>query len=124
MNYLATEIASVLGRSADEIDRETSLANLGIDSLMTVELKNRIELETVVNIPVMELMNGPTLRKLAEILIAQIEGKTDSVEATTAIQVATDPENQKAGEILDRIDELSEQDIDALLSEMEPEVAE
>ena len=41
-SYLSEQVARVLGLSASRLDVEQPLSNLGLDSLMAVELKNRI----------------------------------------------------------------------------------
>lgn len=128
IGYLAGELALVLGRNAEDIDHDTSLSKLGFDSLMTVELKNRIEQEAVVSIPVMELMNGPSLRQLAAVLLRQIEGTGSAGEAAAAVvpAIAGVPSalnGKDTGQLLDRLHQMPEDEIDALLAEVDPDGA-
>jgi len=63
----------VLGAAPAKLDVEKSLTQLGLDSLMAVELRNWIEGELRLSLPTVELMSGPTVVRLAELLLAQIE---------------------------------------------------
>ncbi len=69
---LRDKVARVLGTSADRLDGEKPLLNLGIDSLMAVELRNWIEQELRVNLPIMELMRSPSLSRLTDPLLEQL----------------------------------------------------
>ena len=129
--YLAEELANVLGASAADMDTTISLSNLGLDSLMTVELKNRIEQETGVNLPIMEIMRGPSLDELSQLVVKQFDGPTadgtdigpaEKIEPSVMEELdAATPEMQSAEELLARIDELSEEEIDAAMSQIQDE---
>src|SRR5262249_21302122 len=64
--------AAVLGHAAPRVDLETPLTQLGLDSLMAIELKNEIEAAAAVPIPVTTLITGPSLRELADGVLARI----------------------------------------------------
>lgn len=66
------ELSRVLRLPADRIDPEQSLTNLGLDSIMAIELKNRIERAFEVSIPIAMLIEGPSLRALAGKVVAQM----------------------------------------------------
>jgi acyl transferase domain-containing protein/acyl carrier protein len=68
-NYLSEQIASVLNLSSSKLDAHQQLNRLGIDSLMSVELKNRISSDLHVTVPVATFLRGVTLEQLtAQIL--------------------------------------------------------
>jgi acyl transferase domain-containing protein/acyl carrier protein len=67
--YLNDCIARVLGYSALKLDAQQQLNRLGIDSLMAVELRNRIGADLDVVIPVAAFLQGITFEQL----ITQIE---------------------------------------------------
>jgi thioester reductase-like protein len=69
---LREKVARVLGSSASRLDMEKPLLNLGLDSLMAVELRNWMESELQVNVPIVELMRSPSLARLAELLLEQL----------------------------------------------------
>ena len=64
-NYLGQQIARVLGLSTPAIDRYQQVNRLGIDSLMAVELKNRVQADLQVQVPVATFLQGITLEQLS-----------------------------------------------------------
>jgi thioester reductase-like protein len=69
---LREKVARALGSSASRVDMEKPLLDLGIDSLMAVELRNWMEGELQVMVPITELMRSPSLGRLSELLLAQL----------------------------------------------------
>lgn len=86
MAYIQSQLAQVLGMSAGQIDAHTSLAYLGLDSLMAVELKNRLETNLKLVLPVTALLRGPNPRELAELLLAQIVEPDDQKYSGVAVE--------------------------------------
>jgi acyl carrier protein len=62
--YLQHEAARVLGVPSDRLERDVPLGSLGFDSLMAVQLKNRIETDLKVAMPMMEFLQGPSVDML------------------------------------------------------------
>jgi acyl transferase domain-containing protein/acyl-CoA synthetase (AMP-forming)/AMP-acid ligase II/acyl carrier protein len=104
---LREQAARVLRLSATALDIDQPLNNVGIDSLMAIELKNRIEADLGVTVPMVKFLEGPTVRDLAAYVSARFAG------APTAGPAPSD-----AGQLLDRLDDLSDDQVDALLAEM------
>ena len=63
--FIATQVAGVFGTAEEKVDRTARLTDLGLDSLMTLELTNRMERELGVRIPMGTLVSGPTIVELA-----------------------------------------------------------
>lgn len=73
--FMSEQVAKVLRTSAAKIDRKRPLNEIGVDSLMAVELIHQIEGQSGIAIPTAQLMNGaPTVDKLAEMLLANLTG--------------------------------------------------
>jgi acyl carrier protein len=70
--YLSESLARVFGLSSDKFDPGLSLYNLGLDSLTAVELKNRVETELLVVIPLEKLLQGPSVRQLGVEILEQL----------------------------------------------------
>ncbi|MCB0190966.1 MAG: SDR family NAD(P)-dependent oxidoreductase [Anaerolineae bacterium] len=69
MQHLRTETAKVLGlRSPNQIDPRQSVFDLGLDSLMAVELRNQIATGLELTLPSTLLFDYPTLESLADYL--------------------------------------------------------
>ncbi len=72
---LAEEIGAVLRLTPDKVDTGKSIFDLGMDSLMALELKLGIEDRFGIEIPVMALSEGGSLNTLAEQIVAQLKGE-------------------------------------------------
>jgi len=59
-------LAKISGQEANEIDAGASLSRLGIDSLMANQLLLWLQTSFQVEVPLVRLMQGPTVRELAE----------------------------------------------------------
>jgi acyl carrier protein len=66
------EIARVLGHTSLKLDAHQQLNRLGIDSLMSIELKNRIVSDLNVVIPVTTFLQGVTFEQLITLIVEQI----------------------------------------------------
>lgn len=71
-NYLANQIAAILGYSSGDLDQTQSISMMGLDSLMAVELKNRIEMDMGVVVPMVQLIEGPSVSQLAQIVFDKL----------------------------------------------------
>ena len=78
---LKTEISEILRVAPDKIDDMGSVYDLGLDSLMGVELALAIESRFGVKLPVMVLSDSPTVAKLADRIIAQLRGNHADAES-------------------------------------------
>ncbi|WP_158607987.1 type I polyketide synthase [Nocardia panacis] len=67
-DYLATQIAAVLGISEDEVDRGQPMDRLGLDSLMAADVRNRLRRDHDRYLTISELLTAPSLRELARTL--------------------------------------------------------
>lgn len=73
INYLKSRIARVLGRSSSlQLASDLSLNELGLDSLMAIELKNCISVELDVDIQMQKLIEGISIEELASTLSEQL----------------------------------------------------
>jgi acyl transferase domain-containing protein/acyl carrier protein len=95
---LKDHLASVLRTSAEGLDVEESLTQLGIDSLMAVELKNRIETDLGLPTPVGDLLEGPSLSMLAASLCRRLD---DAPARETPVEEP--PSRAGSGPVSDRI---------------------
>ncbi|MGH7221894.1 MAG: SDR family NAD(P)-dependent oxidoreductase, partial [Gemmataceae bacterium] len=103
------KVARVLGTSVDRLDGDKPLLNLGIDSLMAVELRNWIEQELRLNLPIMELMRSPSLSRLTDLLLELLAASETPAVPPAKPQAAAD-------DLLAKIEEMPGEDVDALLT--------
>ncbi len=71
-DYVADQASKTLGISASQLDRAKPLAEMGLDSLMGIELKNAIEAELEIDIPVEEFSQDTTVTSLATAVAALV----------------------------------------------------
>jgi thioester reductase-like protein len=102
LEIVREKVARVLGTRSEKIVVDRSLMDMGLDSLMGFELRNWIEGELRINVPVVELMQGPTVQKLTTLILAQLEKGETSASPTSSESFTdhlsllnTDPEKAK-----------------------------
>lgn len=70
LGLVATATASVLGRSsADALTPATKFTEVGVDSLMAVELRNNLQAKTGATLAVTVVFENPTLAELAAVVL-------------------------------------------------------
>lgn len=72
IELLQGEVGEILQISPDKIDPTRSMYDMGLDSLMGVELVAALESRFGTRLPVMALSQSPTIAKLAEKIIEQL----------------------------------------------------
>lgn len=82
VEMLKIEVGEILRISADKIDETRSIYDMGLDSLMGVELVVALESRFGIRLPVMSLNENPTIAKLAEFILSKLKGQ-DGSEAGT-----------------------------------------
>jgi acyl carrier protein len=112
------EAASVLGVRPDEIDPQHGLFEMGMDSLMSVELRARLERAVGRRLPATLTFNYPNVRAL----VLYLDGLIASAPVTPAATPAATPASRSAAApptatLDDLSDDLSEDEIAAMLSD-------
>jgi hypothetical protein len=87
---------------------------------MAVELRNWIERDLRLNLPAVELLRGPSVLQLSDLLLEQIS-RRDSPEPATEPMAPSSTEAGASGlqDLLEKVDDMSHADLDALLDSME-----
>ncbi|GIV95381.1 MAG: polyketide synthase [Herpetosiphonaceae bacterium] len=78
--YLQQLAARVLRLDLAEIDIAQPLNTLGLDSIMALEFKNTIAEDTGVTLPIVAILQGPSISKFAEQILEQIRPSTEDDE--------------------------------------------
>ena len=87
---IAAQVGAVLGTDASRLDKDTPLTNLGLDSLMAIELVNRIEEKLGMTMPMGSVLNGPNIRDLSiPVLEKLIEAGGNRVGTSSGIDVSS-----------------------------------
>jgi NADP-dependent 3-hydroxy acid dehydrogenase YdfG/acyl carrier protein len=90
------EVAQILAIGADRIDPARSLHDLGLDSLMAVELALGLEQRFGIQLPVMMLNESPTAGKVTQRIVEKLlgGGEADESVASTVDAVVKDMAKQ------------------------------
>ncbi|MBA2682237.1 MAG: SDR family NAD(P)-dependent oxidoreductase, partial [Ktedonobacteraceae bacterium] len=120
-DFLRQQIAQVLRMVPSKIDRHTSFRILGLESLVAVELRNRLENNLGVALPVTIVWTYPTVQTLAEYLLIKLTSELVEEETTAEIEEAQaqHSDNQQLRESTDasNMEHLTDEEISQLLIE-------
>ena len=122
--FISEQLSRVLRIDVDELDIHQSLGNLGIDSLMAVELRNHVQASLGIVIPVAQLLQDPSIAQLAQGILDQLAGTSASlgeVTINTDSSSANEAESQQgllAEQALEKLDTMSDEEVEAMLSQM------
>ncbi|KAK8011002.1 polyketide synthase [Apiospora arundinis] len=72
---MAKQVSTFLGKDAESVDINQTLAVAGVDSLVAIELRNWWSNNLVVEVTVLELMNGGTMEQLGELAVQRLKKK-------------------------------------------------
>ena len=82
-SYLHAQAAAVLGLARERLPLEQPLDGLGMDSLMAIELRNRVERDLNVTLPAVAFLEGPTVSELVEKIQTHLGDEEAGVEPIT-----------------------------------------
>jgi aryl carrier-like protein len=83
--YLRQQVAQLIGFAGDQVDLDTGLSELGVDSLMAVRLRNRMKADWNLDVSVSLLMENRSVRSLAEALEANADAAPETAMVEGAI---------------------------------------
>jgi myxalamid-type polyketide synthase MxaE and MxaD len=116
--HIRAEVAQVLGASSPQtIDVNRGLFELGMDSLMSIELKDRLEASVGQSLPSTLVFNYPSVRDLAGYLASRVATAEEmrSGAAALALEVTSQQPKDEQLAVPPEADELSEDQIAELL---------
>ena len=114
--HVLKEIALIMGASPSSLDLDTAMINLGIDSLMAVELKNRVELDFGIQLNATQFLGGLTLGGMIDLLYEHAVNRLPC--SATALPTQRETKRtiaENAENLVDNLDQLSEEQVDSLL---------
>ena len=115
--YIRTQVAKVMGLGSTQLNVDQPLNTMGLDSLMAVELRNRIKIDSALDVPLVKFMEDFSISSLA----AEMNQLLEAAHASRP-PVETGGDRQlkgvsalEAGRILSRLDQLTDEEVETLL---------
>jgi acyl carrier protein len=121
ISRMRERIVTVLGlESSDELASHRGFFDMGMDSLMALELKNALQSDLAVSIAPTLVFEHPTIEDLSDYLLKEVLHLETIQPQPAARAMAAGASVEMAGlsdhELLDRIEELSEEQVDEMLA--------
>lgn len=111
-------VAASLGVPPGSLDRDRPIRELGFDSLMALETRNRVQRGAAVTVPVVRLLDGSSIRELARFV--REDARRGAPGTSAAAPDVVTPEAARA--LLARLSDLTDDDVDALLVRLQSQV--
>ncbi|MBR8835868.1 MAG: amino acid adenylation domain-containing protein [Stigonema ocellatum SAG 48.90 = DSM 106950] len=92
-SYLQEQVAQVFKVAPSQLDEQQPLSTVGLDSLMAIELQNRIETNLGVVLPMARFLEGSSIDQLAGEVLAQLTASPIPRETTLASALSANIEN-------------------------------
>lgn len=110
-NYIRAQLAEILGfHSSDDIDPRQGFFRMGMDSIMTMQLRNRLETTLGHSLPPTVAFEYPTVDSLVDFIAEMI-----LEPEVSAIRQVNTPEKQELSDVDIECEHLSEEELVALL---------
>lgn len=82
--YLSKELGRIMGIDPEDLENDQPLANYGVDSLMAMELKTNLEQRLKFELPMSQLMEGPSIASLSRFTADAFSGNSGDVMVSDA----------------------------------------
>ena len=118
-DQLRRTVAGVFDCAVDDIEPDDILDDVGLDSMMAMDFRIRINTTFAIDLPVLEILRGVSVNSLSVRVLAEVDTLHGGDTA-----VAVEPAEPADDDVDGLIDALSDDDLRRLLLELEEESAE
>jgi acyl transferase domain-containing protein/NADPH:quinone reductase-like Zn-dependent oxidoreductase/SAM-dependent methyltransferase/acyl carrier protein len=99
-DLVATQVSGVMGVQPKEIDRDGSLTQMGLDSLMALDLTNRMERASGLRLPMSALLGKPSVRSLSQMILDRLTRTDMNRQAPGGFSNRTESDQEPLGDVL------------------------
>lgn len=78
-DFLQKQAARILGMDSARLSLDKPLDTMGLDSLMAMELKNRLESKLNIQLPISSLLQGPTVTELVTQILEHVDEPANNI---------------------------------------------
>jgi acyl carrier protein len=98
-SYLADNLGRIVKQPVAKIDVNRPLIKLGLDSLMSVELRNRISTDLGVALPILKIITSRSIVHLASQVLGQIAAPVSSENVQREAVAAEAPKQSSKAQV-------------------------
>ena len=118
-SYLQEQLAKVLRCSVSKLGLQQPINRLGLDSLMAVELRNRIQSDLGISLPVVNFIKGPSITQLSIELLEQLPAPVIAgAGRQTAAPIDVIEDSALRAIVSDQAAQMDQEDLNAMLAEL------
>jgi NAD(P)-dependent dehydrogenase (short-subunit alcohol dehydrogenase family)/acyl carrier protein len=125
--HIRLNLATVLGLEVAEVDVDLTLNQLGMDSIMAIEMKSRIDATLQVDLPVLDLLQGPTVSSLAADIALKIDLASSEIETPQSVSEHDTASPTAHGPEIDELEALiaalPQAEVESMLRDLETQAA-
>ena len=127
ISHLQGLVARILQLDASQFGPQESLTSLGLDSMLAIEIKHRVEASLKTEVSVLELLQEVTITQLAGRLLASLQlgsAPTSGGDAASLAEIQQLVENAEGADLeslLAELEQAPEQDLEKTLAGLENE---
>ena len=114
VEIVTTVVADTMQTSPEAVDLDVGLLELGIDSLMGIDIRSRVLAATGVSVPVALILGGASVRTVCSHI----------AEAQGAVSIERPERSRSAADLLAELDEMEPAELNDLLARLEEEEGE
>jgi NAD(P)-dependent dehydrogenase (short-subunit alcohol dehydrogenase family)/aryl carrier-like protein len=119
LEYVKSRIGAVLKMAPDELADHDNINDMGLDSIMAVDLRNDINTTLNIDVPILMLMEGFCPEELAQAILKMLGSpQVESQTKPQALDLSEALQSGRVGELLTAMESLSDAEVEKMLESL------